>query len=151
MSDELYISVINDTASAALNTLALKSNAMVSDVLEQAGEMVRNRAVKNINTGIRTGAEYTRGGKKGYRSKPWDFPKSDTSELVKSITVSSDISGKGLSVTVGSRASAPHGYWLEFGTTKMLPRPWLGRSYHQEKDNINRFIDYAVDKMLNEL
>lgn len=62
-------------------------------------------------------------------SKPGDAPNTDTGRLISSIRVQQDKSA-GI-VSVGSNVEyAP---WLEFGTRRMLARPWLGPAVQANK------------------
>lgn len=84
---------------------------------------VEGDAKVNIQTGARSGRVYKRGSKTHQASAVGEFPKTDTGELVSNIT--SEFSYNRLEVTVGSRMGAPHGFLLEYGTSKVAPRPWL--------------------------
>ena len=109
---------------------------------------VEGDAKENIQTGGRTGRIYKRGKKgkiKHQASAVGEFPKTDNEALVEGITA--EFSFSGLEATVGSRISAPHGYWLEFGTRKMRARPWLSRTIDDNKD----FIDRRFEKALSEI
>ena len=79
-------------------------------------------AVKSIQNGARSGAVYKRRSTTHQASAAGVAPKTDTGDLVRSITVKRE---RKLDYTVGSRRGAPHGLWLEFGTRKMAKRPWL--------------------------
>lgn len=50
-----------------------------------------------------------------------EAPNSDIGTLVQNITLEKESNG----YTVGSRKGAPHGFWLEEGTSTMGARPWL--------------------------
>jgi len=89
--------------------------------LAKAAEDTQGKAVKSISSGARSGAIYKRGSISHQASAAGQLPKSDTGTLVKNITVEKVSDG----YTVGSRKDAPHGFWLEFGTSNMSPRPWL--------------------------
>jgi len=92
------------------------------------------------------------------RSRPGEFPRMDTTSLVKSITATR-ASESNLSVGVGVRANAMndginqyisnvhshHGgptpvndyaLWLEFGTKNMAPRPFMLRTLLEESDKL---------------
>lgn len=43
----------------------------------------------------------------------------------------------GLSIRVGAARRAPHGYWLETGTSRMAARPWLVRSFVQSRATLS--------------
>lgn len=85
--------------------------------LEAAGDVVANKAVTLI--GINHG---------GVPSKPLFPPNSQTGNLHKSITRTRAEAGK---VSVGT--AVEYGRYLEFGTYRMLPRPWLRRALAESK------------------
>lgn len=113
-----------------------------------AALMTHKFAVDNIRKGARSGKLYTRwgGSKQHQASAPGEFPKSDTGTLLQNLTVSGpdnsreymDGYGNGSppsakdalrGLEVGSRKGAPHGFFLEYGTSTMAPRPWLSRAF----------------------
>lgn len=85
--------------------------------LEAAGDVVANKAVTLI--GINHG---------GVPSKPLYPPNSQTGTLHKSITRTRAEAGR---VSVGT--AVEYGRFLEFGTYRMLPRPWLRRALAESK------------------
>lgn len=148
MPDEVRIDVDFTDVQTALTRLAKKSPDVASAMVEQTAMMIEDRAIKNINNGSRSGKVYKRRGVTHQASAPSEFPKTDTGKLVKNIKTKME---NPLEATVGSRAAAPHGYWLEFGTVKMTPRPWLAPSAEQEKQAISKFIDKKANELLNGL
>ncbi len=73
-------------------------------------------------------------------SAPGEPPKTDTGRLVSEIKV--DIDGDGLGGAVGTNLN--YGEWLEFGTTQMAARPWLGPTFRRLEAGIKRRIAAAV-------
>lgn len=73
---------------------------------------------KRIQRGPKTGKTYTRGNIAHVASAPGEAPATDTGTLASSPYFEQN--GK-LSVTVGSRLA--YAAYLEFGTTKIAPRP----------------------------
>ncbi len=145
MGDFVDIDLIDKGVTRALVKLSTRSKSTALDWVEASAKMIEDRAVKNINEGSRTGKLYKRRSVTHQASAVNEFPKTDTGELVKNITTER----AGDVVTVGSRESAPHGYWLEFGTTKMEPRPWLKPSADQESVAINAFLNQALGDFIN--
>lgn len=111
-----------------------------------SSQSVRTTAIKNIQTGVRSGVTYSRGGKIAQRSSPGEFPKSDRGTLVKSLFVRSISGLNGLGYKVGTRLK--YGQSLEFGTSKMAPRPWLFPSFKENVKDIKKDIRRAVLKAL---
>ena len=100
-------------------------------------------AKKEISSGTRTGKEYKRGrsGKRGRRSAPSEYPKSDTGSLVRSIRVKQQ---DFLEVEVGS--TVHHGEFLESGTVFMESRPWLEPSFDKEIPKLNSKVKPSIGK-----
>jgi hypothetical protein len=73
-------------------------------------------------------------------SKPGEFPGVDTRILVGSIDFRLDATQTRAKVGTHKK----YGRWLEYGTSKMLPRPWVIRSFELAKGLIHkRMIDEA--------
>lgn len=65
-------------------------------------------------------------------SAPGEPPAIDTGELVQSITFQVKDNG-----TVGEVGSdKKHGLYMEYGTSKILPRPWLKPAFENSRDKI---------------
>jgi HK97 gp10 family phage protein len=84
-------------------------------------ELVRNAAIRSIQQGGKTGRIYRRRGTTHRASAPGEAPASDTGRLVNSITTTYNL--EQLSGTV--QAGTEYAPWLEFGTSKMEPRPFM--------------------------
>lgn len=117
----------------------------INHVVKQAAFLIRNTAVKKIQHGDRTGRLYLRyrGGKNpiAHRaSAPGEPPKTDTGRLVASIRTNF----YDLTAEVGS--DVKYSAFLETGTSKMKPRPWLAIS----RDENNSKIDTLIDKAIND-
>lgn len=95
--------------------------AGMNKALAKAAIETHSTAVKSIQTGSRTGKIYQRKTITHQASAPGEPPKTDTGALVRNVTLEKEKKG----YTVGSRKGAPHGFWLEFGTSKVKARPWL--------------------------
>lgn len=91
--------------------------------LRAAAQDARSTAVKSIQRGPKTGRTYPpirgRRGSPHTASAPGEAPATDTGRLANSIRTAKD----GRSHLVGT--SLEYGLHLEFGTTRMEPRPWL--------------------------
>ena len=90
-------------------------------VMAQTANEVRNTAIKSINAHGSKGAVYEKENPKRTHtaSAPHNPPNTDTGRLTGSIKVVR----KGRAFIVGT--SLPYGYYLEFGTRKIIERPWL--------------------------
>lgn len=136
----------------------IKSN--VDKAITQASFLVKNKAVRNIQGGQRSGVEYVRGSgdpkrkgnrrrkgaKKviGTRSAQGEFPKSDTGVLAQSISASRMMFAVSI---VGTHI--PYGHFLETKDPSNGGRPWLEPSYEEEMPKIDKLIYNAARKGLN--
>lgn len=120
---------------AACKKMAAQNKRSLGAILLDAATATHKFAVELISQGTRSGITYlkTKAGIPHIASAPGEPPKSDTGTLVENITIEKVGDAKGDGYTVGSRKGAPHGFWLEFGTSNMLPRPWLSVALEKMK------------------
>ena len=126
MKVEVKIIGVKDFGDAC-KKMAAQNKKSLGAILLDAATMTHKFAIELITTGARSGITYFKTKQKisHVASAPGEPPKSDMGTLVQNITIEK-IGEKGADgYTVGSRKGAPHGFFLEFGTSKMLPRPWL--------------------------
>jgi len=106
----------------------------LGDRLDRCGFLLVSEIRRNLNRA----QPYTRygSGKQYYRgldpSKPGEYPRKLSGQLLKSIAHSVDRSNLVLTVGTGIK----YGKFLELGTKKMAARPWLFRTYHVIKQRI---------------
>ena len=110
---------------AAIAKIRRTAPEKLQQVLQAGAEETRNMAVRSIQASQSQGRIYQRRSVEHTASKPGKPPNTDTGNLVSNITVQKIEKG----FDVGSRQGAPYGLWLEFGTSKMLPRPWLAPAF----------------------
>lgn len=133
-----------DKVQANFASLAEKYGQAVADALVVSGQMVRTTAIKSIQS-TSSGETVTRyrsggGSYTHVTSAPNTAPNTDTGRLASSVAVEVQKAD----VYVGSGISyAPH---LEFGTTKMIQRPWLNPALEQNRRRINKLISIAVKR-----
>jgi HK97 gp10 family phage protein len=104
-----------------LQAEAGKDKKHLSELMNKAAFAVHAEAVNSIKEHRSSGKTYKRGTVIHTASEAGSPPNADTGKLMANITIEKDAK----SVTVGSRKGAPHGFWLEFGTSRVDPRPWL--------------------------
>jgi len=122
---------------AAVNTELKGDKKLISKVLSLAATETHRNAVESIKRGGRHGKVYRSGTRKQHvASVEGEAPASDTGVLVKNITIEKETDG----FTVGSRKGAPHGLWLEFGTSRMGARPWLQPAF----DKMVKWFDASI-------
>lgn len=130
----------------SLNALSVGSQQEAKKAIAKVSYKIEGDCKENISSGSRSGKIYKRGKKSTHQaSSAGEFPKTDYGDLVKSIKA--EFNFNGFESTVGSRLSAPHGFWLEFGTPKMQPRPWLSRTINENKKFIEKTFDDALSNI----
>jgi HK97 gp10 family phage protein len=130
----------------SLNDMSFASKQEAKKAIAKVSFKVEGDCKENISRGSRNGKIYKRGKRKTHQaSAVGEFPKTDYGALIASITSQFDFSG--LETTVGSRLSAPHGFWLEFGTAKMGARPWLSRTISDNKNFINDTFEKTLSNI----
>ena len=69
-------------------------------------------------------------------SKPGEYPKKLSSQLIKSVAFS--VNKPALTMQAGS--AIPWAAWLEQGTTRMAPRPWLTLTWQTEQAAVAKIV-----------
>ncbi len=107
-----------------------KIGKAAEDRMMEAVNEVRNTTLETLS-GPRTGRTYlVPGTQTEYTaSAPGEPPAVQLGDLRKSVKGGIEKVGKDLVGFVGS--DLPKAPWLEYGTTKMLPRPWLRPSFEK--------------------
>jgi HK97 gp10 family phage protein len=101
------------------------------DRVEKAGEATASWAVEAIANATAEKARERISGGAG-RSAPGSYPKSRTGRLERSISV---VMTKAKTTTALVGTAVLHGRFLELGTSKMQPRPWLMPSLEDARDD----------------
>lgn len=112
----------------------------VRRAINRGAAKVEGTARKKIMRGQKTGRVYG----KHRASAPGEPPASDTGNLQTSIDIDIDTDGMGASVI----AVAAYAAMLEFGTSKMAPRPFLHPSLEEQRNGIVRDIAKEINKAL---
>lgn len=126
-------------------------NATAEDVVNDAAKetvvAIRARAIKSIQRGPASGTIYPaipgRRGSPHQASAPGQAPQSDTGTLANSAKWERDAQG----YVVGT--SIKYGLWLEVGTSKMAPRPWLMPAVEAELPNFRKRLIAAIRRLSN--
>lgn len=90
---------------------------------------------------------YKRQKKKGLYhnpSFPNNYPRIDSGNLVKNITYHTSYRG----LEVGDLKKTPYAVYLEEGTSKMEPRPFIAPTWEHYKDIIQSRVDTLLDKVI---
>ena len=138
VSVEEFIQILADKqgrVETEIGKAIAKSCALIQ---REAMESMRDTAIDYSKT------YYTHNKTKAHHpSLPDNPPAVDTGTLRRSITYT--VNEKELYGEVGNTiAKAPYGAYLEFGTSKMKPRPWLKPATEKNKLKIAEFMTFAV-------
>lgn len=108
-------------------------------------ELVRGEMLRLIMQTEKSGRIYRRGGVEHQASAPGEPPASDTGGLVSSINTVYDTQRLSGRVRVG----AAHGPHLEFGTSKMEPRPFARPALVNTRERVEQAVNGEVQRELS--
>jgi len=117
MSIELRVQNMQEVTDA-LRHFGQEAQAVVSQAVQATALDVRGDIQRQIQRGPKTGRTYLRGSVSHRASAPGEAPATDTGFLASSIAYRSTTA---MSAVIESRLD--YAYWLEFGTSKIAPRP----------------------------
>lgn len=132
----------------SLKSLEKDLEAPFRDVILGGAQLIRSEAVKSIMQGPKTGRIYEKyNPRRTHRaSAPGQAPASDTGNLVSQIQVKSTNPDE---VTVESGAN--YSKFLEFGTSKILPRPFLFPATERSRPKIQQAVFNKVVQTIKRL
>ena len=116
------------------------------EIVKGGGQLIRTEAIKSIQTGAKSGVMYQKyNPRREHRaSAPGQSPASDTGNLVNKIIVrqkSSDV--------VSVESNANYSAFLEYGTSKMQPRPFMLPAFEKSKKPIiNAVLNRVKQKIM---
>jgi HK97 gp10 family phage protein len=128
--------------SKQLQTASYKIVHAVDKALLDSAILLTSEVKKKIQRGGRGGLRYSVNGKGSQRSAPGEPPKSDTGMLVRMMHWEHSF----LSASVGS--SVHYAGYLELGTSKMAPRPYLQPTLDENQEKIQDMIERAMQGAL---
>lgn len=108
----------------------------------KAAEVVRKEALRLIQETPKTGRTYTRAGVIHVASAPGEPPASDQGTLVGRIQTRSDMAP--LWVRTYVQAATAYARALEYGTPKMLPRPFMRLALSNKTKTVNNIIRTSI-------
>ena len=134
-----------EDATKALEKVKEDLEKDMKEVLLGGGQLIRGEAVRSIQQGSKSGKTYkkynpTRTHK---ASAPGEAPASDTGFLVSNIRVKEEKD------VVQVRSEASYSKFLEFGTSKMLARPFLFPAFEKSKPKIAEVIFRKIKQSLD--
>ena len=133
-----------------LKNLRLLQNGLdkeLTNVLRGGGQLIRGEAIRSIQTGPKSGRTYEKYNPRRTHkaSAQGQAPASDTGNLVSQIMSVAD----GKNTLVESRAE--YSKFLEFGTSKMLPRPFLFPASEKSTKKIVQVLIQKLNKVAESL
>lgn len=121
----------------------------IEDILISGANKIRNTAIRSMKTTQKSAVGIRRGkGRYHYPSLPYNPPAIDYGELVRSIAM--EVKHGAMEVEVGATTGAPYAKFLEEGTSKMRPRPWLEPASEPVQERIMKQIIKRTDKLVEE-
>lgn len=129
---------------AELRKYGAKAEAAIAKAVTATALEVNTEVKRMIQRGPKTGRVYTRGGGQNLSaehqaSAPGESPATDSGDLVVSVYFEQT---QKLTATIGSRLA--YAYYLEFGTSRIAPRPaWVPASEKGQKA-LNKRIEKAL-------
>lgn len=116
-----------------LNKYKQTMGVQLNQAIAASGFLVQNEARRLVLSPPKTGKVYIRRGRIKHRaSAPGEAPASDTGTLVRSIITSHDTT----KFTLIVHAKAKYALWLEEGTRRMKPRPFMSVALKNKKAQI---------------
>ena len=116
------------------------------EVVKGGGQLIRGEAIKSIQSGAKSGIMYQKyNPRREHRaSAPGQAPASDTGNLVSKIIVRQ----KSRDVT-SVQSNANYSAFLEYGTSKMQPRPFMLPAFEKSKKPIiNAVLNRVKQKIM---
>ena len=137
-----------EEATKALKSLEKDLEQPFREVIAGGAQLIRGEAIKSIQTGPKTGRIYEKyNPRRTHRaSAPGQAPASDTGNLVRNIAVKMESRDQ-----VAVVSSAPYSQFLEFGTSKMLPRPFLFPASEKSTKKIVQVLIQKLNKVAESL
>lgn len=111
-----------------------------------SAQQIRTEAIKSVQDGNKSGRTYRRRSVTHRASAPGEAPASDTGRLVNSIQAYA--SGNGEALTVAGRGTVMYAPLLEFGTSKIAPRPFMVPALEKSKAWITNRLQDALRRAL---
>ena len=147
MNISIKIKNINE-ALKKFDTLKKDLQEPFREVIQGGAQLIRGEAIKDIQTGVKSGRIYEKyNPRRTHRaSAPGQSPASDTGNLVRNIIVRNE--NKDL---VKVESNAPYSSFLEFGTSKMLPRPFLFPATEKSRPKIAQAVFNRVKKEIQKI
>lgn len=135
---ELRVTIADEEVLRKIKNASDKFQEKITQAVAIAAMNVRNTAVEKIQHGPKTGRVYKKRRRVHQASAQGEWPASDTGRLAGSIRINSFP----LSAEAGTEVL--YGKFLENKDPAHGGRPWLSRSYDENKEKISHIIDEAL-------
>jgi len=135
-------------AMAQLQNLSKDIEPDFQEVVKGGAQVIRGEAIKSIQTGAKSGIVYEKyNPRRTHRaSAPGQAPASDTGNLVSKIRVKQKDKN-----TTQVESGADYSAFLEYGTSKMLPRPFLFPAFEKSRGKIAKAVFERVKTAINRI
>lgn len=131
-----------DDLFADIKKLEAVGEDVLIDTLNDVAMDTQQEAVRGIQRGPATGERRTDGSR---ASAPGEFPMSDTGRLASNVEMRLATSARP-EAKVGT--DIIYGAYLEFGTSRMAARPWLGRSFRKAAQGVAKELKAKLESRL---
>lgn len=119
-----------------------KQGKQLMKAAHASGLVVQNEARRSVLKGPKTGKIYKRGRKEHQASAPGEPPASDTGTLANRIIVSVDATKLSVKVI----AKTLYSWFLEYGTKRMKPRPFMFPALLNKRKQIAAIFNASLRK-----
>ena len=146
---DIKINVKNlDKVLSQLSRLNKELEKPFQEVVKGGGQLIRAEAVKSIQSGAKSGIVYEKyNPRRQHRaSAPGQAPASDTGNLVSKIRVKQKNPN-----TTQVESGADYSAFLEYGTSKMQPRPFLFPAFEKSRAKITQAVFNRVTTAIERL
>ncbi len=135
-----------DTLAAKFTRAGREFTQEAQHILVEEGNIIRNNILNEFSRGSKSGIIYKFKSVRHQSSAPGEAPAVRSGELERSVQFDLPTA---LMLEVGTEGGGAYGEYLEEGTRKMKPRPWLNIEVKPRGPIIARKILDAVDDILS--
>ena len=130
-----------------LDKLGKDMEVPFQEIVKGGGQQIRNEAIKSIQTGSKSGIVYQKyNPRREHRaSAPGQAPASDTGNLASKIIVKQKSRNR-----INVESNANYSAYLEYGTSKMQPRPFMLPAFEKSKRPIINAVYRRVVRKIEE-
>lgn len=140
MAEQIYVRIIKN-----------KFQELKEKSPQKAGQALRQLALEGVSIAREsmlespaTGRDYARGGRTHTASSPGNPPRVDMGNLINTLHIENR--GSFSQAIIAGGGAEGYAEWLEFGTTKMAARPFMGPMALE----VERLVPRVFDKFLED-